>query len=1373
MSLINDYFSFYKEKIEEYGENTVILFQNGAFYEIYEKDEHYKDSEKIGNAQKISIILNNMKYTGKNFGKNTYINFIGFNVSCLDKFLPLLLNANYTVVIVNELESSSQKKINKTVGNLKRGIVKIYSPTLQPLDFDTNYNLVGLLIKFETTLKKDNLFHISLCSINNNTNDIEITEETFVFKNDNFIDLSLDELSRIVYRYFPKELQIKIIFSDNFCKEKIINKINDYFTISLNSTSIIKIIEIDIKKDNRYKSYSKIDFQNEYFQNVYKNFQMGLLTPLEYLEFNTLQNNSIINIMYTIDYISKHSLTYISNLNIPKIIKEFNYLILELNTINQLNIINDIKGTQTKPHSLFDVIDYTSTVIGKRYLKQLLCKPLKNIDEINNRYLLTKEYTFIKDSKNILSKLTDFERLHRKMGLEELHPNEFVILDKNYIEIQKLLNLISISKDQGKTESFNKLIVQLFKNNLMNQFNEYIIDYNKIFLLDEMKNFTLNTSKDSITNYFKNGIIKELDDIQNKIIKLEIDRENLRLYYDKLINTNFEKGDSLIKLEYTERDGYSFSCTKLRYENLLKKLNDNEKKELKLRNNSGSIKFFTENLSKLSYDILNNRNLLNDKIKLNYLKQMSKYYIKYNLLFNKLKEFIEIFDITSSNYFCSEKCNFVCPQIDNKEEQLNSSYFECKQLRHPIIEKLGIQYIPNDIILNNDSLGILLFGLNSSGKCHGPFTKIMMCDGSRKFAKDIIIGDKLMGDNLDYKTVISTTNGIGQMYKIIPNKGDSFECNGPHILSLKSSGYKSVVWDNKNQRYKVNWIINHINKTKSFSIKTYKTKDETYKHACLFKQNLETDKGKIIDISVEEYIKKPSIWKTNYYLYRVPVEFTTKIIFLDPYLLGYWLGDGTSKKCDITTADFEIVDYFHNILKNDGMIIEQKNIYRYSIRGKKHGDNNFRKALQYYNLINNKHIPLDYLRNNKQIRLGILAGLLDSDGYMGHGTGYDITQKNEQLLDDIIELVRSLGFSAYKSKVNKKCYNSKTQTIGIYYQCHIAGNYEQLKEIPILLHRKINSKIKTKKNEHIVSFKIQKLDISEYYGFEVDGNHRYLLNDYIVTHNSTLLRAIGINIIMAQCGLFVPCESLIYYPFSTIISQVDLTDDIFKAKSSFINEMIGLKKILSISGPNTLVLSDELCKGTELYSAISIVASSINYLLKSNTKFFFTTHLHELSKLSFDKTLHIKHLSVTIRNNNIIFDRLLKNDSGSNLYGLEVCKTILDNSEFIDNAFEIRNELIKEKTSVLSTKKSKYNSKKIINKCEICNSHENLETHHIFEQANTNDKGFIPKKGIHKNHISNLSVLCKKCHDDVTYNRIIIHGYLDSINGKFLDYEKI
>ena len=140
--------------------------------------------------------------------------------------------------------------------------------------------------------------------------------------------------------------------------------------------------------------------------------------------------------------------------------------------------------------------------------------------------------------------------------------------------------------------------------------------------------------------------------------------------------------------------------------------------------------------------------------------------------------------------------------------------------------------------------------------------------------------------------------------------------------------------------------------------------------------------------------------------------------------------------------------------------------------------------------------------------------------------------------------------------------------------------------------------------------------------------------------------------------------------------------------------------------------------------------------------------------------------------NNIIFERKLKEGSGSKLYGIEICKSMITDSEFIDKAFEIRNRISKAKKSVLSKKKSVYNNKKIINACEICNSTESLEIDHIEGQVTADAKGFL-KKGIHKNNLSNLCTLCHNCHLQKTQGKIIINGYKESINGKFLDWKKL
>ena len=288
---------------------------------------------------------------------------------------------------------------------------------------------------------------------------------------------------------------------------------------------------------------------------------------------------------------------------------------------------------------------------------------------------------------------------------------------------------------------------------------------------------------------------------------------------------------------------------------------------------------------------------------------------------------------------------------------------------------------------------------------------------------------------------------------------------------------------------------------------------------------------------------------------------------------------------------------------------------------------------------------------------------------------------------------------------------------------------------------------------------------------DTNGMLLYGLNS---SGKSTLLRAIGIAIIMAQCGLFVPAKSFKFCPFDTLISQVDLTDNLFSGKSSFITEMMGLKRILQCAGKNTLVLMDEATKGTEHNSSTALVSSVILELIKSSTKFFFTTHLHDIPNvqdiIDIGQKLKICHLSVDIKGNNIIYERILKDGPGSTLYGIEVAKSLLECPDLIEKAFEIRNKLIG--TEKKPIKKSLYNSKKIVDKCQICGSIKQLETDHIIEQMTADEKGFLDDSR-HKNHLSNLCILCHNCHLEKTLGRIKINGYKDSLNGQLLSWKKI
>jgi len=183
-------------------------------------------------------------------------------------------------------------------------------------------------------------------------------------------------------------------------------------------------------------------------------------------------------------------------------------------------------------------------------------------------------------------------------------------------------------------------------------------------------------------------------------------------------------------------------------------------------------------------------------------------------------------------------------------------------------------------------------------------------------------------------------------------------------------------------------------------------------------------------------------------------------------------------------------------------------------------------------------------------------------------------------------------------------------------------------------------------------------------------------------------------------------------------------------------------------------------------------------LIKTNTKFLFTTHLHELPNvemIKIESKLNICHLSVITQNNHIIFERHLTKGSGSKLYGLEVCSNIIQNSSFIDMTFKIRNEITKTTTSILNSKRSNYNRKKITNHCEVCgwipkNDSIPLETHHIQEQKNCDQNGFVNDKHYHKNKTFNLVSLCKDCHLKIDTGELIINGYKQTTDGIILDF---
>jgi DNA mismatch repair protein MutS len=289
---------------------------------------------------------------------------------------------------------------------------------------------------------------------------------------------------------------------------------------------------------------------------------------------------------------------------------------------------------------------------------------------------------------------------------------------------------------------------------------------------------------------------------------------------------------------------------------------------------------------------------------------------------------------------------------------------------------------------------------------------------------------------------------------------------------------------------------------------------------------------------------------------------------------------------------------------------------------------------------------------------------------------------------------------------------------------------------------------------------------------ETKGNLIYGFNS---CGKSSYMKSVGLNLILAQCGMYVASDSFEFGVFESLYTRISGNDNLFKGHSSFIIEMNELRTILKKADTKSLIIGDEICRGTEYLSANAIVASSILQLNDLGAKFLFATHLHELAEIEVIKSINsIKffHLAVEKKGDELIFNRTLKEGTGEQIYGIVVAQYILDDPLFINRATEIKNNLLEKNginTKLVSDKKSLYNKEIYMDMCGICGVKEKLESHHINMQkdfvSTINGQINMKKKHIVKDSKANLIVLCSKCHDNLHSGSFTITGLTNTTSG--------
>ena len=283
----------------------------------------------------------------------------------------------------------------------------------------------------------------------------------------------------------------------------------------------------------------------------------------------------------------------------------------------------------------------------------------------------------------------------------------------------------------------------------------------------------------------------------------------------------------------------------------------------------------------------------------------------------------------------------------------------------------------------------LLQAPTGSGKCLAPGTPVLLYDGRVAPVENLKIGDRLMGPDSLPREIVSLASGREEMFQIVPNKGAPFAVNSSHVLSLRITGMgrgKAALGPG-GERHKA---------------------------------------GDIVNVSVADYLKGTKTFRHVAKGYRagaVAFPWPERELPIPPYILGVWLGDGTSNSSEICNVDHEVlkawrdyavmINHVCSLVECKGRVPIHRIKHAYDRKGvnTRSHPNKSRHALFQLNLTLNKHIPQIYKTASVNDRLELLAGIIDTDGYLSRGC-YDLCLKQETLANDIAFVARSLGLAA-------------------------------------------------------------------------------------------------------------------------------------------------------------------------------------------------------------------------------------------------------------------------------------------------------------------------------------------------------------------------
>ncbi|MFO3718229.1 DNA mismatch repair protein MutS [Anaerococcus sp. ENR1011] len=608
--------------------DALLLYRVGDFYETF-FDDAIITSKALG-----------LTLTGKECGHDKKAPMCGVPHHVIDNYVNKLVKKGYKVALCDQIEDPKQAK-----GLVKRAITRVITP--------------GTITDMESLDNRENNYLLS------------------IFQNNFGLSLSYCDIS--TGAIFTIELK----GSDDFIAKQAIDQIE-----KINPSEII------INENYKLKSLAKYLNQNS---NIFINYinddaryEKRADTIIEYLGNDNLlkiedKRLSIVSLANLLDYIYKFYDENLKHINNIEVLEISNYLELEANTRNNLELHRNLNNN-TKDDTVLKILDQADTVMGSRIINEWLERPLVDLDKINRRLDIVEYFnTNPIDSQNIsnfLNDIYDLERLVGKISYKRANARDLISLKNSLKNIPDLKKYLEKSKDQNiKNLGLNLPEV----NSLYKILEEAIVDDPPISITEG--------------GIIKIGFNKYLDDLKNE-------SENALGKLAEYESQEREKtGIKNYKIVFNKNNGYSIEITKSN----LDKVPDTYIRKQTLKNQE---RYTTETLETLSNLIIGGKDKVND-LEYQIFNEVRDEILNQTLMIQSLAKMIANIDGLNTLARVAANNDYVRPKLNNNNEII------IKGGRHPVIEKnlKENEFIANDTeIGQKDNIIQIITGPNMAGK---------------------------------------------------------------------------------------------------------------------------------------------------------------------------------------------------------------------------------------------------------------------------------------------------------------------------------------------------------------------------------------------------------------------------------------------------------------------------------------------------------------------------------------------------------------------------------------------------------------------------------------------------------------------------------